>query len=85
MTNQNLFPLQFTLYQYVTQAQKLALLMMNGQNSQVAQTLQNAVSTQTPVSVRMTVSVVVVLPILVVYPFFQRYFVKGIMIGAVKG
>jgi ABC-type glycerol-3-phosphate transport system permease component len=33
----------------------------------------------------MTISIVVVLPILVVYPFFQRFFVAGIMIGAVKG
>ena len=33
----------------------------------------------------MTVSVVVVTPIMLVYPFFQRYFTKGIMIGAVKG
>lgn len=33
----------------------------------------------------MTVTMIVVLPILIVYPFFQRFFVKGIMIGAVKG
>ena len=40
---------------------------------------------QTPTSIRMTVSVIVVLPILFVYPMFQRFFVKGIMIGSVKG
>jgi putative aldouronate transport system permease protein len=28
---------------------------------------------------------VVTLPVLFVYPFFQRHFVKGIMIGAIKG
>jgi ABC-type glycerol-3-phosphate transport system permease component len=33
----------------------------------------------------MTVTVVVVLPVMMVYPFFQRFFTKGIMIGAVKG
>jgi len=26
-----------------------------------------------------------VLPVMLVYPFFQRFFTKGIMIGAVKG
>jgi putative aldouronate transport system permease protein len=39
----------------------------------------------TPTSIRMTVSVVVVLPIMLVYPFLQRFFVKGLLIGAVKG
>jgi len=34
---------------------------------------------------RMAVAVVGVLPILLAYPFFQKYFVKGLTIGAVKG
>ena len=29
--------------------------------------------------------IVSTLPILVVYPFLQRYFTKGVMIGAIKG
>ncbi|GMK39132.1 sugar ABC transporter permease [Paenibacillus sp. CCS19] len=36
-------------------------------------------------SVKMAIAVIGVLPILIAYPFFQRFFIKGIMIGAVKG
>jgi putative aldouronate transport system permease protein len=34
---------------------------------------------------RMAIVVVVVLPIACAYPFFQRYFISGLTIGAVKG
>ena len=40
---------------------------------------------QTATSIRMTVTIVVVTPIILVYPIFQKFFTKGIMIGAVKG
>ncbi len=36
-------------------------------------------------TVRMAIAVVGVLPVLIVYPFFQKYFAKGITMGAVKG
>ncbi|SFS54415.1 carbohydrate ABC transporter permease [Paenibacillus sp. BC26] len=34
---------------------------------------------------RMAIAVIGIVPILIAYPFFQKYFVKGITIGAVKG
>lgn len=36
-------------------------------------------------SIKMATLIVAVLPILCVYPFVQKYFVKGVMIGSVKG
>ncbi len=36
-------------------------------------------------SVRMAIAVIAVIPLLVAYPFFQKYFVKGITLGSVKG
>lgn len=38
----------------------------------------------TPDSIRMAATMVATIPIIMVYPFIQRYFVKGIMLGAVK-
>lgn len=35
-------------------------------------------------SIRMTVTMVATLPIILVYPFLQKYFIKGMLLGAVK-
>lgn len=37
------------------------------------------------VGIRMGIAVIAVLPIMIIYPFMQKYFVKGIVIGGVKG
>ena len=34
---------------------------------------------------RMAITVISILPLLICYPFFQKYFVKGLTIGSVKG
>ena len=83
MTDTKLYPLQFLLYQYLNQASSLASLAKS--TTSTTSLAAAAATTATTTSVRMTITVIVVLPIMVVYPFFQKYFVKGIMIGAVKG
>ncbi|THG89143.1 sugar ABC transporter permease [Alkalihalobacillus alcalophilus ATCC 27647 = CGMCC 1.3604] len=42
------------------------------------------VSRVSPESVRMAITIVTIVPILLVYPFLQKYFVKGMTLGAVK-
>lgn len=75
-----LMTLQHVLYTYLNQNSAAMNAAMNsGGNSQIAASLTSSTVNQ------YTIAMVSILPILCVYPFMQRFFVKGIMLGAVKG
>lgn len=71
--------LQLILYNYLNSSQSIANL------SQLDLTRGDAVRALTPQSIKATITILTTLPILFVYPWIQKYFVKGIMLGAVKG
>ena len=79
---ESLTTLQYLLYNYLNEAQRLAEQIKNSVNSGG---ISQMVSTISSKGVRMTITVLASLPIFLVYPFMQKYFVKGIMVGAVKG
>lgn len=45
----------------------------------------NSVNSMPSQTARMAIAVIGILPVLIAYPFFQKYFVKGIALGGVKG
>jgi multiple sugar transport system permease protein/putative aldouronate transport system permease protein len=76
-----LYTLQHRLYIYLNTSSNLGALMSTG-GSQAASAAASLLNMKT---LKYTISMVTVIPILLVYPFMQRYFEKGIMLGAVKG
>lgn len=81
-SNSGLFTLQHLLYNYLNKASNLGAVMNGGNSAAAAAAMQDALSNKV---MKYTVAMVSVIPILVVYPFMNRYFEKGIMLGAVKG
>lgn len=71
--------LQLILYDFLNEANIIAQASIEDINRGMS------VTRLTPTSVRMTITMVVTLPIIFVYPQMQRYFIKGIMMGAIKG
>ena len=73
--------LQHKLYNYLQKTSNLKALMDSGR----AITAEMVKQTLNERSIKFTVAMVSIVPILCVYPFLQKYFQRGIMIGAVKG
>ncbi|MGP1403977.1 MAG: carbohydrate ABC transporter permease [Catonella sp.] len=77
--NKDLISLQALLNSMVKNIQFLA------SNPDGGVSIQQYLATMPRESVRMAIAIVIVVPIACAYPFFQRYFVTGLTIGAVKG
>lgn len=71
--DRTLWPMQTVLRQVLMSSQLDSEMYNDAKRSVATETLKNAMI------------VVSVVPILVVYPFIQKYFVKGVMVGSLKG
>ncbi|KWX87422.1 ABC transporter permease [Paenibacillus riograndensis] len=74
ITNQALYPLQMKLYEIIVQSQTQSMQNIGG----------SAVIETTTKGVQLATIVITTLPIVVIYPLLQRYFISGMMLGAVK-
>ena len=70
--------LQLTLYEYFQSAAPSVQNMRDAAADFSRRTV-------TLSSIRMSIAVITILPIFMIYPFMQKFFVKGIFLGAVKG
>lgn len=76
VNNNDLQPIQTFLYRVVAQSSS---------NQIVAATGSAVTRTVTSQSIKMATMVVTTAPIVFAYPFLQKYFVKGLLIGSIKG
>lgn len=77
LDNKNKFPLQLVI--------RDLLITQNDATLNQGLAAQQGMPSLTPGGFRAAIVVVTVLPLLVVYPFIQKYFVKGVMLGSIKG
>lgn len=78
--NQNLYSLQALLNSLMSNVDALAR-----NASSMGISYAELVATMPKESARMAIAIVIVVPVAVAYPFFQKYFISGLTIGAVKG
>lgn len=79
ISNPKLIPLQTMLMKLQADIDYIA------NNPTVGVSLQQYIANMPTNGVRMAIAVIVIIPIACAYPFFQKYFISGLTIGAVKG
>lgn len=82
LSDQNLYPLQLVLRQILV-LQQMDAETTGGAVGAVATAMAN--KAEIAAIIKYAVMIVSTLPVIIVYPFLQRYFVKGVMIGSIKG
>lgn len=80
MNTDKLWPVQTVLQQMLNKAMATA-----EEATSVGQLIAANANTVTSDSLKMAAVIITMTPILCVYPFVQKYFTKGVMIGAIKG
>ncbi|MGG1514597.1 carbohydrate ABC transporter permease [Paenibacillus oryzisoli] len=79
INKEHMYPVQFLMMRVLKDVQYIREnMMLVAQNPELARNLPNE-------SLQMALAFIGMGPILIVYPFFQKYFVKGLTVGAVKG
>ena len=80
LSDRELFPLQLFLREILVQQEMTAELMQQSGSAQ-------AMSEHARIAdiIKYAVMIVSAAPLLIIYPFLQRFFLKGIMIGSIKG
>ncbi len=83
-TAPDLRPMQNVLMTVINESRAAEMIASTSGGASVAGDALKGQKTNTR-SITMATMIVTILPIIVIYPFLQRYFIKGIMIGSVKG
>jgi len=81
ITNHKLNTLQFILMQILKEGERIAKLL---EEALIAGRSISGQTRITPQAIRYAEIIITTIPIVIVYPFLQKYFVKGVSIGAVK-
>ena len=79
------YPLQVVLRNLIATTQLQEMAETQAAMMETVEDLKRLRARMKTESLKAAVIVISALPILIVYPFIQRYFVKGAMIGAIKG